>query len=469
MIANTRFITRSLLFSNTRSNINNDIIRNLSTTKQRSEVHNPHSSALERVAIIGSGNWGSVAARIVAQNVARNPQTFAPEVSMWVYEEKIQASKQEIQAVFDQIDRDHLGKIDLHKLQLAARDVGLDLNHNELQSMIDMLDKKHKKEIDFNAFYHWWTHASGHHHKAFKNLTELINRENENIKYLPGIKLGRNVSAKPQLIDAVRNATTLIFVTPHQFIKKICQDIRQAGVIDLNKAKAISLIKGMEVTENGFELISELIHRELHVDCSVLMGANLANEVALEHFSEATIGYKNENHAKIFHQLFNTPYFDVNTINDVEGVEMCGTLKNIVALSAGFVDGLKLGNNTKAAVIRVGLVEMMRLSHAMFPTVQPQTFLESCGVADLITTCFGGRNRKCAEAYVLAHGKKTFDDLEKELLNGQKLQGVLTSHEVQAVLRKKNWEKQYPLFTTINRIVQGKIAPAQIVNYKTLP
>lgn len=140
-----------------------------------------------------------------------------------------------------------------------------------------------------------------------------------------------------------------------------------------------------------------------------------------------------------------------------------------MALAAGFCDGLDMGNNTKSALIRIGLQEMMRLSKTLFPTAQDSTFFESCGIADLITTCFGGRNRKCAEAFVRANGTKNFEQIEAELLNGQKLQGVMTSHEVQEVLHQRGLTDQFPLFTTINRIIAGKISPAAIVRFSENP
>merc|ERR1711920_908276 len=120
--------------------------------------------------------------------------------------------------------------------------------------------------------------------------------------------------------------------------------------------------------------------------------------------------------------------------DDIAGVELCGALKNVVALGAGFCDGLGYGGNTKAALIRIGLQEMKAFIRYFYPDVKDATFLESCGVADLITTCYGGRNRKCAEAF--AKTGKSWDVIEKELLNGQKLQGTLTAKEVHEVLSR---------------------------------
>ncbi|KAI3670099.1 hypothetical protein L6452_41727 [Arctium lappa] len=340
-----------------------------------------------KVTIIGSGNWGSVASKLIASNTLKL-HSFHDEVKMWVFEEVLPSGEK---------------------------------------------------------------------------LTDVINRTNENVKYLPGIKLGCNVVADPDLENAVRDANMLVFVTPHQFMEGICK--RLVGKIR-SDAQAISLIKGMEVKREGPCMISTLVSQQLGVNCCVLMGANIANEIAVEKFSEATVGYReNREIADKWVQLFSTPYFMVSPCQDVEGVELCGTLKNVVAIAAGFVDGLDMGNNTKAAIMRIGLREMKAFSKLLFSSVKDNTFFESCGVADLITTCLGGRNRKCAEAFAKNGGKRSFDELEAEMLQGQKLQGVSTAKEVYEVLKHKGWLEMFPLFTTVHEICTGRLPPSAIVEY----
>ena len=130
-----------------------------------------------------------------------------------------------------------------------------------------------------------------------------------------------------------------------------------------------------------------------------------------------------QSNGEVWQKLFDCPTFRIGTIDDVAGTELCGALKNVVALGAGFCDGLGMGGNTKAAIIRIGLKETAKFAKTFFSGVKDDTFMESCGLADLVTTCFGGRNRKCAEAF--AKGEGTWDEIEKALLNGQKLQVVL--------------------------------------------
>jgi len=288
-----------------------------------------------------------------------------------------------------------------------------------------------------------------------KNLTDIINTEHENVKYLPGIKFTDNVVADPDLSSAVADSTLLIFVLPHQFLGRICP---QMSTVAPN-CRAISLIKGIEFDESGPILISNLIKKAMNdMDVSVLMGANVANEVAKDEFCESTVGYADKSNGECFQRLFDCPTFRIGTTPDVAGTELCGALKNVVALGAGFCDGLGLGGNTKAAIIRIGLKETMKFAKTFFPGgINDDTFLESCGLADLVTTCFGGRNRKCAEAF--AKGEGTWEEIETAKLNGQKLQGTITSKDVALVLKAKGMEKDFPLFTRINEIAyEGKPA-----------
>lgn len=335
----------------------------------------------EKIAIIGSGNWGSAIARIAGQNV-HHFDRFDNQVKMWVFEEEVEGRK----------------------------------------------------------------------------LTEIINTEHENVKYLPGIKLPENVVAVPDLVEVIKGATMLVFVLPHQFLHRLIPQIKPHLS---ENAKAISLIKGIDYDEKGLVLISDIIRNGLDLDVSVLMGANVANDVARDQFAEATIGAKVSEHGEAFKDLFDTALFRVNVVTDTVGVELCGALKNVVAVGAGFCDGLGFGGNTKAAIIRIGLIEMMRFCKKFYEGIKPSTFFESCGIADLITTCFGGRNRKCAEAFVTSG--KSWEALEDELLGGQKLQGTLTAVEVNKVLTIAGAIEEFPLFTMIYDIAFNGVPPEKIV------
>ncbi|XP_068805232.1 glycerol-3-phosphate dehydrogenase 1-like protein [Struthio camelus] len=281
-----------------------------------------------------------------------------------------------------------------------------------------------------------------------RKLSEIINSEHTNVKYLPGYKIPENVVAVPDVVEAMKGADIFVFVLPHQFIGRICDQI--AGRIKPG-AFGISLIKGIDEGPEGLKLISNIIREKLKIEISVLMGANIAKEVADEKFCETTIGCKNEKQGQIFKELLQTPNFRITVVDDCDTVEICGALKNIVAVGAGFCDGLDFGDNTKAAVIRLGLMEMVAFAKMFCKgPVSIATFLESCGIADLITTCYGGRNRKVAEAF--ARTGKSIEQLENEMLNGQKLQGPQTSAEVYKILKQKNVLDKFPLFRSIYQI-----------------
>jgi glycerol-3-phosphate dehydrogenase len=145
----------------------------------------------------------------------------------------------------------------------------------------------------FHPTLHMWVFEEVVHGRK---LTDIINMDHENVKYLPGIKLPMNVVAVSDVNDALVGAHVLIFCIPHQFLETWLPHIKAAqdqGMLEPD-CVAVSLIKGgleFQETDEHLQLISDRISKALnHMDCSVLMGANLANEVARGDFSEATLG-----------------------------------------------------------------------------------------------------------------------------------------------------------------------------------
>merc|ERR1712054_452341 len=146
-------------------------------------------------------------------------------------------------------------------------------------------------------------------------------------------------------------------------------------------------------------------------------------------------------------------------------VLMGANVANEVARGAGFCDGLGMGGNTKAAIIRIGLKETIKFAKMFFGGIQNDTLLESCGLADLVTTCFGGRNRKCADIFaknVTDGKKKDWSTIETEELNGQKLQGTGTAKDVMTCIADKKAEKDFPLFCQIFKIAFEGAEPKTI-------
>jgi glycerol-3-phosphate dehydrogenase (NAD(P)+) len=217
--------------------------------------------------------------------------------------------------------------------------------------------------------------------------------ERENRRYLPGITFPPNVRVatedghlgEPYRLDVV--------AVPSAHLRATLRHL--APTLDRNAA-VLSVVKGIE--EDSQRRMSEVIGEELAgARVAVLSGPNLAREIAAGKPAGSVVASEDAALADEVAALLAGDRFRVYTNPDVIGVELCGALKNVIALAAGMVDGLGLGDSAKAGIITRGLAEMTRLGVAAGAT--PLTFAGLAGVGDLIATCMSplSRNRHAGE------------------------------------------------------------------------
>jgi glycerol-3-phosphate dehydrogenase (NAD(P)+) len=191
-------------------------------------------------------------------------------------------------------------------------------------------------------------------------------------------------------------------------------------------APLLSLTKGLDPVSG--ERLSMLVHGR---PVAVLSGPNMADEVAAGLPAVAVVASADGDLALELQEAFNSGLFRVYVNDDIVGVELCAAAKNVIALAAGGVDGLELGDNVKAALITRGLVEMARLGEVC--GAQPETFSGLAGMGDLIVTCWhpAGRNRRAGE--LIARGA-TPDEAQARI--GQVVEGLATAPVLHALARR---------------------------------
>ncbi|EOD08592.1 hypothetical protein EMIHUDRAFT_217317 [Emiliania huxleyi CCMP1516] len=295
---------------------------------------------------------------------------------------------------------------------------------------------------EFEPLVKLWVHDAA--------LAATINEQHENTKYLPGVKMPDAVVAEADLSAALSLATLVIIAVPHEFLHgEIFRKILVGGAAN---CRVCSLVKGLDVVDGRPALVTERMRRDLlGLDVSVLMGANIAAEVAAGSFCEATLGVRTAEDGPVWQRVFNRPWFRVNVVMDATGVELCAALKPI------------------AAIVRVGLEEMRRFSKLFFPHVRTATFFEACGVAEVVVSAYSGRTRRCAEAFareVAAGGPApNWAALELELLGDQKLPAMHRLREVMECVRAQGPRAQarFPLFSAIHAIAFHGAPPSRVL------
>lgn len=226
-----------------------------------------------------------------------------------------------------------------------------------------------------------------------QQVVDRINSSRENVEYLPGVRIPTGVEAD---VDpaAVSAADMVISAIPTQYVRAVLQSYRfpLRGKLIVNAAKGI---------ERGTHLRISQVFRDVlgtpSDEYAVLSGPSHAEEVARGVPTTVVVASTSETAAEIVQRAMSTPTFRIYRSLDVVGVELGGALKNVIAIAAGIVDGLAMGDNTKAALVTRGLAEISRLGTEL--GANPLTFSGLSGLGDLFVTCTSrySRNRLVGE------------------------------------------------------------------------
>lgn len=231
-----------------------------------------------------------------------------------------------------------------------------------------------------------------------EDVLEDINRNHANSRYLPDIQLPENVIATSNIADIVDEPLILLAV-PSQVARLVIGQLKDAGVD--SDTTFLACTKGIE-SDTGLSMTQLL--REFFPDnpIAALSGPTHAEEVARRMATATVIGCPDRATAVRLQQVFTLPWFRSYTREDMEGIELGATVKNVFAIAAGIADGLGLGDNAKAAMVTRGLAEMIRLGTALGG--KPSTFQGLSGVGDLIVTCYSKHSRNNKLGRMLGEG-----------------------------------------------------------------
>ena len=287
---------------------------------------------------------------------------------------------------------------------------------------------------------------------AFDNYSKLMAKSRLNHKFLPGIHIPRQIEITSNLFNAVTDKQIIVLAIPSQYTRKILKKIK--GHFK-SKTIFLSVTKGIEINQS--KRISEIVYAELGlVNLAVLSGPTIAGEVAKGIPTTAVVASGNKRIAKLLQGVFNTDRFRVYTNADIIGVELGGSLKNVIAIACGVSDGLGFGSNTKAAILTRGIAEISRLGKAMGAKLE--TFSGVSGLGDLVTTCISKQSRNRRVGELIGKGKSL-----KEICRHMQMvaEGVPTAKSAYALSLK--YKIDMPIIKEVYHLLYKHKSPTQAV------
>ena len=277
----------------------------------------------------------------------------------------------------------------------------------------------------------------------------LMLKEHPNsMKNLPGASLPEQIQITLDLEEACRDRDLLVMAVASPYIRStahIASPYIREGQILVNVSKGIE--------DGTLYTLSEVISEEIpQADVAVLSGPSHAEEVSRGIPTTIVVGARTKETARYIQDIFMTDVFRVYTSPDIMGIELGGSLKNVIALATGIVDGLGYGDNTKAALMTRGMAEISRLGVRMGGKIE--TFSGLSGFGDLFVTCNSKHSRNWNAGYLMGQGK-SMEEAMKQV--GQVVEGI-NSARAALTLAKKN-EVEMPIVEQINMVLfEGKRA-----------
>ena len=282
-----------------------------------------------------------------------------------------------------------------------------------------------------------------------QDFVDEINQTHTHL-FLPGVNLSKKLQFTASLDAIYTYGEILISAIPSQIVRSVFEKFPSGwGKSVVSVSKGIENNTGMRMTE----VISETLNLDLK-DIIVLSGPSHAEEVIRKYPTAVVAACSDFDHARKIQELFSNQYFRVYSGNDVIGVEVGGSAKNIIALAAGISHGLGYGDNTMAALVTRGLEEIIRLGTTL--GAQRSTFVGLSGMGDLVVTAFSphSRNRQVGER--IGRGEK----LSKVLASMKMVaEGVETARSIHCLIQENNIEM--PICKKVYQVLFENVSPRQ--------
>lgn len=277
---------------------------------------------------------------------------------------------------------------------------------------------------------------------ALPREVEELDKNRTAIKNLPGAVLPESVAVTADLKEALKEPEMIVMAVASVYVRETAKKISSMlpeGMIIVNVAKGVE--------EATLKTLTEVIEDEIpQAEVAVLSGPSHAEEVSRKIPTTIVAGAKKKEVADKIQDVFMTDFFRVYTSPDVIGIELGGSLKNVIALAAGVLDGVGMGDNTKAALMTRGIAEISRLGMAMGGKYE--TFAGLSGMGDLMVTCTSKHSRNRNAGFLVGQGKNAKEAMEEV---GQVVEGVLSARAAYKLGEKYNVE--LPIVEQVNKVL----------------